>query len=151
MSTLKSWAWTKGLECSANASLDHSILITRNRVGFLFFPKADHFQSFCRLSKTFCVILQPFTEFRAPHAWEEHTQPFPTLPAVPGSLCMILPENLLETSQLPLLPLNSHGCHFPCVNTVHTHSLQEFKQSQKQLQTKTQPTNVLLLPWRTIR
>lgn len=151
MNTLKSCPWTKALQSSANTSLDHSIFYYKKKSWFFFFPQADNFQSFCRPSKAFCVVLQSLTEFRAPYAWEKQTQPFPTLPTVLGSLCMILPEIFLETSQFPLLPLNSHGCHFLCVNTGHTHSLQKFKQSQKQLQTKTQPTNLLLLPWRTIR
>lgn len=149
MNTLKSCARTTALQCSANTPLHHSIFCNKKK-SWLFFHRLI-ISSFFRPSKTFCVILQPLIEFRAPHASEKHTQPFPTLPTVLGSLCMILPEIFLETSQFLLLPLNSHGCHFPCVNTGHAHGLQNFKQSQKQLQTKTQPTNLLLLPWRTIR
>lgn len=84
----------------------------------------------------------------SPCIWGEHNQTCPALPAVLGSLCMTLPEVFPQTSLFPLPPSNNP---FPVLSTVRTYSLQMLKQNQKQLQTQTQPTNLLLLPWRTIR
>lgn len=109
------------------------------------------------ISKASVDPAKHFVSFYSPWPSPGHHMPGRNIPS-PFQLCLqfqgasvwsFLRISLRLTA--PLLPLNSHGCHFPCVNTMHAHSLQKFRQSQKQLQAKTQPTNLLLLPWRTIR
>lgn len=110
------------------------------------------------ISKASVDPTKHFVLFYSPSQSSGHHMPGKNIPN-PSQLCLQLQGAFggsflrisLRLPSFPLLPLNSHGCHVPCVNAVHTHSLQKFKQSQKQLQPKTQPTNLLLLPWRTIR